>query len=565
MDAKRKTRETRLSAIVLQHQPAVLLGLAIAGVSGYTASPIAAQEPSRLVMPSTANVAPLLSNTTPAVAPPSLPVLSKQTTPVDIRFLDEKSKQKDQAKAKAIAEAELAAIPKIVMPHMTLPSAQYQAGTKSTSAPETHAKLPAPKTGGVKIQINSVTDVAADQKTNARTANPIAAELDLDRSVQIVRMPSMQVKSHAAPATEVSVSQEAALVPPIATKSPTPQSPPTLVMSLPVADPPPKNASSLSMPSRVVDLSQASAKIKSESPASSAVGTSLAETLDTAYPVMQMMSDTMPAVSKMLTVSSEKAIQNTSTTQFTVGELPAATTTHLASQNRAVNSDVHAELVADNVHRPSPFIQTGAIKPTYSQASSTIHAAKPLDVSSLNAKSKDNTDIATQDDKQTASPSPAFVKAAMASDRSAMRQMKLLPREVYSHSTNKSVVSVDTMSDEVCKVLLVNPHNVAVIGLSNGESVVQFSYEDGSTEMMVVKVANTLHRNDERTAEKRDELLSSIKHMYPTSSIEIQAGADGVLIVKGRAKSDADARKIIALVRMMYLVPVIDQVSVNSR
>ncbi len=150
------------------------------------------------------------------------------------------------------------------------------------------------------------------------------------------------------------------------------------------------------------------------------------------------------------------------------------------------------------------------------------------------------------------------------SSRVVGKPIPIVARSAMTHSSPKPVTSALVGDETVCKAFLVDSNNVAILGLEEGSSDVELTYADGSKQVLNVDVKQSWTNGSTTTTDaKMAELLSSIKQLYPESEVEIRTKPDGSLVAFGRATIESDARAIVSLIRKMYLVPVLDRVTVS--
>lgn len=123
-----------------------------------------------------------------------------------------------------------------------------------------------------------------------------------------------------------------------------------------------------------------------------------------------------------------------------------------------------------------------------------------------------------------------------------------------------TVVRVAVVDEDVCKVI---PSGKAfsVVGNKVGRTQVSVWTADGGGKPTVVdiNVVQPWHK----TAGRNDDIgraQTAIATMYPSAKVELKPMPDGSLDVRGLVDNEDTARKVIDLVRKMFLVPVTDHV-----
>ena len=161
---------------------------------------------------------------------------------------------------------------------------------------------------------------------------------------------------------------------------------------------------------------------------------------------------------------------------------------------------------------------------------------------------------ATPSSKKTEAPSEIFADSRA--------RLEVATREAVTHRCGRILKSASTSDETICKVVCVDSQNVAVLGVQNGVATVELAYADGTSESLAVEVRSGRAADGE---DKITSVLESLKQMYPAAGLEIRAKGAGVLRVTGTAKSEAEARQIVSLVRKVFLMPVEDGVGVAAR
>ncbi|MDX1927080.1 MAG: hypothetical protein SFV81_11210 [Pirellulaceae bacterium] len=116
---------------------------------------------------------------------------------------------------------------------------------------------------------------------------------------------------------------------------------------------------------------------------------------------------------------------------------------------------------------------------------------------------------------------------------------------------------------ELCQVLKSGERSLSVVGLKAGQTRVALFTTSASGERKIeireVIIAGTENRQADMKS-LATEISKSVRRMYPNSRIEVIAEEDG-LAVQGYAGSEAEAKKIIGLIRKTSLQPVVDRLA----
>jgi hypothetical protein len=116
---------------------------------------------------------------------------------------------------------------------------------------------------------------------------------------------------------------------------------------------------------------------------------------------------------------------------------------------------------------------------------------------------------------------------------------------------------------ELCQVLKSGERSLSVVGLKAGQTRVALfttsTAGERKIEIREVIIAGTENRQADMKS-LATEIGKSVRQMYPNSRIEVIAEEDG-LAVQGYAGSEAEAKKIIGLIRKTSLQPVVDRLA----
>lgn len=131
----------------------------------------------------------------------------------------------------------------------------------------------------------------------------------------------------------------------------------------------------------------------------------------------------------------------------------------------------------------------------------------------------------------------------------------------YSIDPSLPVASVGARDPEVCNVFH-NGRMITVVGNKVGSTVIEIQGTDQSVRAIGVKVLPTgrLHAS---APTELDKVKGMIAQHFPTAKLSFIQQPDGGIQVKGTATSEADARRILELIRKLCLVPIHDQIKVS--
>lgn len=131
----------------------------------------------------------------------------------------------------------------------------------------------------------------------------------------------------------------------------------------------------------------------------------------------------------------------------------------------------------------------------------------------------------------------------------------------YTIDPSLPVASVGAQDPEVCNVFH-NGRMITVVGNKVGSTVIEIQGTDQSVRAIGVKVLPTgrLHAS---APTELDKVKGMIAQHFPTAKLSFIQQPDGGIQVKGTATSEADARRILELIRKLCLVPIHDQIKVS--
>jgi hypothetical protein len=131
----------------------------------------------------------------------------------------------------------------------------------------------------------------------------------------------------------------------------------------------------------------------------------------------------------------------------------------------------------------------------------------------------------------------------------------------YTIDPSLPVASVVAQDPETCNVFH-NGRMITVVGNKVGSTVIEICGTDQSVRTIGVKVFPTgrLHAS---APTELDKMKGMIAQHFPTAKLSFIQQPDGGIQVKGTATSEADARRILELIRKISLVPIHDQIKVS--
>ena len=202
-----------------------------------------------------------------------------------------------------------------------------------------------------------------------------------------------------------------------------------------------------------------------------------------------------------------------------------------------------------NLSSPSPVAQAE----TSQRLGTSSNNSQPLDIPTL--VSQGPTHVAP-----TANATP-IVGTEVKPTIGARLEVGL--HEASSVETTQPISGLSVEHPELCQVLKSSERSVSLVGLKSGQTRVALFTTSASGERKIeireVLIAGTENRQADMNS-MAAEISKSVRRMYPSSRIEVIAEDDG-LAVQGYAGSEAEAKKIISLIRRTSLQPVIDRLA----
>ena len=127
-----------------------------------------------------------------------------------------------------------------------------------------------------------------------------------------------------------------------------------------------------------------------------------------------------------------------------------------------------------------------------------------------------------------------------------------------------NLVAIAVQDENVCKALH-NERTLSLVGNQSGTTLVQFwTTETGKMPQVVrVNVSQPWGRAQTTRSDVND-IKQVIAQGFPRSNVKILNKEDGTIELRGTADSEESARRILELVRKLYLVPVKDRLTVSN-
>lgn len=148
----------------------------------------------------------------------------------------------------------------------------------------------------------------------------------------------------------------------------------------------------------------------------------------------------------------------------------------------------------------------------------------------------------------------------------AGKPLEVILQEAHNVECSSSVTNVSVEHPEYCQAIKNGDKSVSLLGLKAGKTrVAIFTSEDqGNTKIEIHEVTIA---DSEQAATDLVSLASTmnktVNKMFPNSSVEIIATEEG-LIVQGFAETEAEAKKIVRMIRKTSLQPVVDRLATHK-
>lgn len=127
-----------------------------------------------------------------------------------------------------------------------------------------------------------------------------------------------------------------------------------------------------------------------------------------------------------------------------------------------------------------------------------------------------------------------------------------------------NLLAIAVQNENVCKALH-NERAISLVGNQSGTTLIQFwTTEPGSMPQVVrVNVSQPWGRAQSTRSDAND-IKQVIALGFPRADVKILSNDDGTFEVRGTTDSEESARRILELVRKLYLVPVKDRLTVSN-
>ncbi len=150
------------------------------------------------------------------------------------------------------------------------------------------------------------------------------------------------------------------------------------------------------------------------------------------------------------------------------------------------------------------------------------------------------------------------------SNQSSIATVELECLSATSMDLTSKLCGVAVQDASVCKILH-NERSVSLVGNQVGSTLVQvWTTELGDKPQTVRVNVSQPWGNVQATRSEVKDIKQVIAQNFPRADVSITSLDDGGIEVKGTTDSEESARRILELVRKIYLVPVKDKVTVSN-
>jgi hypothetical protein len=148
---------------------------------------------------------------------------------------------------------------------------------------------------------------------------------------------------------------------------------------------------------------------------------------------------------------------------------------------------------------------------------------------------------------------------------------RLMPGESIHVTLDRHIDRVEVADPALCRAIVVGRREIAIVGIRTGSTqlaVWPLAAAGEAAEPLIYR----LEVEEERAAKQAatvstagvSELTSLLADMYPTARVEVVQHSNGSMTLQGSVDSNSQARKILDMVRKLYLCPVYDQLTVRN-
>ncbi len=131
-----------------------------------------------------------------------------------------------------------------------------------------------------------------------------------------------------------------------------------------------------------------------------------------------------------------------------------------------------------------------------------------------------------------------------------------------SMDLSSKLTALAVQDENICKVLH-NGRTISIVGNQQGTSLVQIWTSDLGERPQLIRVNVSQQRGKvQATRNEVKDIKQVIAQSFPGADVNIISKDDGSIEVRGKTESEESAKRILELVRKLYLVPVKDKLTV---
>ena len=147
--------------------------------------------------------------------------------------------------------------------------------------------------------------------------------------------------------------------------------------------------------------------------------------------------------------------------------------------------------------------------------------------------------------------------------------IEVVHRDVRCIKVAGAVEKIEVEDESICKGMVSDSKGITLIGVNRGVTRVKVwmtseSHLSKSPQIFEVSVREAWTTSSHKSGMTINDATKSIAELFPTTRIAIKAHENGTLIVFGKTDTNDEAKKIVSMVRKMFLVPVQDRIAIAT-
>lgn len=170
-------------------------------------------------------------------------------------------------------------------------------------------------------------------------------------------------------------------------------------------------------------------------------------------------------------------------------------------------------------------------------------------------------------DSQPLQPGEMMATSGMDHGVLVLDSLQVKVQDSVALTSDAAIVEYSVERPEFCQLLKTGERTVTLVGLRAGTTRIALvtTAQDGQRLVEIHEVAvNGGTDSDVDLRQLVRDISQTVSQLYPDSDVQIQFYKD-YLLVRGMASSEADAKKILTLIRKTSLAPVVDQLQSFKR